>query len=320
MSTEYSGERFLPAECKGEMEIEHFQRYQFARNFVKDKVVLDAACGEGYGSNILVETAKQVYGLDLDEKTVLAAEKKYGSEKLKYVAGSIAKLPFEENTFDVIISFETIEHVDGDLQQNFLEEIERVLKPNGMLIMSTPNKAVYTDLVKGENKFHIKEFYVQEYIDFLKQKFEKIELFCQYPSVGYYISKENETVKKENKPVRIEECRYVIAICANREISYQLDVKDYAYFDDSMYYFLNANAHELEKQLIQTKEEGDVFAAQLESSIKKQQEYIQVLENEIVKHKEYEAHLEKDMKELREYITHLENKQKKTRGFFKKKS
>lgn len=308
MGTEYSGERFMPEECKGEMEIEHFQRYQFAKNFVADKVVLDAACGEGYGSNLLAKTAKKVYGLDLDEKTVRAAQNKYGNERLNYVAGSIAELPFAENTFDVIVSYETIEHVNGELQEKFLEEIERVLKPDGLLIMSTPNKAVYTDLVKGENKFHIKEFYVEEYRNFLAKKFKNIEQFCQYPMVGYYISREKEAVCKENKPVSMQECRYVIAVCSNREIACEWDMKEYAYFDDSMYYFLNRNAHELEKTVISIKNEADAFAEQQRKEIEKQQEYIVFLENELQKHKEYEAHLEKDIKELKECI---ENKKKK---------
>ncbi len=302
MGTEYSGERFLPEKCVGEMQIEHFQRYQFAKVFVTDKVVLDAACGEGYGSNLISEKAKQVYGMDLDEETVQAAQLKYGNEKINYVVGSVSKLPFEDHTFDVIISYETIEHVDENIQQLFLEEITRVLKPEGILIMSTPNKAVYTDRVKGENRFHIKEFYVNEYQDFLKQKFQKIELFCQYPSVGYFIAHANEVVQKENKAIDIKDCRYVIAICTNREIEIEVDMTDYAYFDDSMYYFLNATVHELERKLISTKEEADAFTARQETSIAQQQEYIKFLENEIRKHKEYEAHLEKDIKELKDYI------------------
>ena len=77
MSTEYTGERFLPDECQGEMAIEHYQRYQFARQLVKGKKVLDAACGEGYGSNLLSRTAACVCGLDLDQGAVDSARQKY---------------------------------------------------------------------------------------------------------------------------------------------------------------------------------------------------------------------------------------------------
>ncbi len=100
------------------------------------------------------------------------ANKKYGKDNLSFRAGSVESLPFEDDSFDVVISYETIEHVTGEVQESFLKEIRRVLKPDGFLIMSTPNKAVYTDLVKGENAFHVKEFYVDEFDEFLGSCFK----------------------------------------------------------------------------------------------------------------------------------------------------
>ena len=100
MSAEYTGERFLPKDCKGEMEIEHYQRYRFAAAFVEGKKVLDAACGEGYGSSILSEKAKEVTGLDISAETVENANKKYGKENLSFRARhrrDTGKLP-EGNT------------------------------------------------------------------------------------------------------------------------------------------------------------------------------------------------------------------------------
>ena len=102
--------------------------------------------------------------------------KKYGNHNLKYVSGSVEKLPFENEQFDIVISFETIEHVKESVQKSFLNEIKRVLKKDGMLIMSTPNKAIYTDLVNGKNRYHIKEFYAQEYIDFIKSYFKNVNV------------------------------------------------------------------------------------------------------------------------------------------------
>ena len=124
----------------------------------REKSPWDAACGEGYGSSLLAEEAEEVTGLDIDKEAVENANHKYGNKKLSYLKGSIEELPFEDHTLDVVVSFETIEHVGEEIQKKFLEEICRVLKPEGTLIMSTPNKAVYTDLVEGENPFHVKEF------------------------------------------------------------------------------------------------------------------------------------------------------------------
>ena len=282
MSEEYTGERFLPDECQGEMAIEHYQRYQFARQLVKGKKVLDAACGEGYGSNLLSGAADCVTGLDLDEEAVSRASQKYGSDKLTFFCGSIEKLPFEKNTFDAVVSFETIEHVDAEIQKSFLSEIHRVLKPDGILIMSTPNKAVYTDLVKGVNLFHIKEFYVKEFQDFLSGYFKNIETYCQYPDVGYFITRENEKCAvPDKKGKKQEESRYVIAVCSNGEIDGEINTESLTFFDDRMYYDLNRYAHEKEQEILSMKAEAEGFEKHLEDDIRQQKEYIAKLEHEL---------------------------------------
>lgn len=281
MSTEYTGERFLPDECQGEMAIEHYQRYQFARQLVKGKKVLDAACGEGYGSNLLSRTAACVCGLDLDQGAVDSARQKYESDRLSFFCGSIEKLPFEDHSFDAVISFETIEHVNEEIQKNFLSEIRRILKPDGILIMSTPNKAVYTDRVKGKNSFHIKEFYVEEFQNFLDGYFQNRKMFCQYPDVGYFISGENEArIIPEKEGKKQEESRYVIAVCSNKPVDCEINTKDLTFFDDSMYYDLNRYVHEKEQEILDMKAEADAFQKHLEEDIRQLKEHIGKLERE----------------------------------------
>lgn len=279
MSKEYDGERFIPQECEGEIVIEHLQRYEMFKQLVKGKVVLDAACGEGYGSNILSSVAEKVVGLDIDDYTVERANNMYGNEKLKYQQGSIEKLPFEDKMFDVIISFETIEHVGEEIQGKFLKEIKRVLKKDGILIISTPNKRVYTDLVLGENKFHIKEFYVEEYKNFLSDYFSKISYFYQYPNTGYFLSKEDEDIQITAKGISQEDSRYVIAVCSDSEHTVDLEAR--VTFDDSMYYFLHKHAHTLENTIISMKKETDQFEKKQEDAIEGQKKHIEHLENTI---------------------------------------
>lgn len=281
MSTEYTGERFLPDECQGEMAIEHYQRYQFARQLVKGKKVLDAACGEGYGSNLLSRTAACVCGLDLDQGAVDSARQKYESDRLSFFCGSIEKLPFEDHSFDAVISFETIEHVNEEIQKNFLSEIRRILKPDGILIMSTPNKAVYTDRVKGKNSFHIKEFYVEEFQDFLGGYFQNRKMYCQYPDVGYFISGENEAcIIPEKAGKKQEESRYVIAVCSNEPVDCEINTKDLTFFDDSMYYDLNRYVHEKEQEILDMKADAEAFQKHLEEDIRQLKEHIGKLERE----------------------------------------
>ena len=282
MSREYTGERFLPEECQGEIAAEHYQRYQFAKQFVKGKTVLDAACGEGYGSSLLAEEAAKVTGLDIDRNAVEKAGKKKKKEKLSYQSGSVEKLPFEDGNFDAVVSFETIEHVGEEVQKSFLREISRVLKPDGILIMSTPNKAVYTDLVEGNNPFHVKEFYVNEFREFLSGYFANMEFYCQYPDLGYFISKENEEVNICNKKGRSQkESRYVIAVCSNKPCVYKTDTDCLTIFEAQMYYELNRYAHEKEQEIRKMKAESDAFQQQLEESIRQQKAYIEKLEDDL---------------------------------------
>ena len=305
MKVEYSGERFLPEECNGEIAIEHFQRYQVAKSFAEGKVILDAACGEGYGSSILAEVAETVVGLDVAADTIDLANSKYAKHNLAYTIGDVTSLPFPDHVFDMVVSFETVEHIGIADQQLFMKEICRVLKPDGILIMSTPNKRVYTDLVQGENKFHIKEFYVKEYIEFINEYFEHYELVFQYPSTGYFVENGRDIhfVKEKILP---QQSRYIIAICSKQEILYEFNGDRFTQFDDSMYYFLYRRVHELEKTLLSTKQEADDFERRQEGEIKKQKEYIMHLEKDLNEQKEYIMHLEKDLNEQKEYIIHLE--------------
>lgn len=271
----------MPAECQGEIAIEHYQRYQFASLLVKDKYVLDAACGEGYGSSLLAREAACVIGLDLDETVVKQANEKYGTDRLSFQSGSIEKLPFADHFFDVVVSYETIEHVKEEVQINFLDEIQRVLKPDGVLIISTPNKSIYTERVKGQNPFHLKEFYVSEFKKLLAHYFVQSDIYCQYPDLGYFITKEGCGQKLPDKKEKLpEESRYIIAVCSNKKKNYNIETDIFSIFDDQMYYDLNRYAHEKEEQILRMKEEAEAFQEQLEEEIRKQKEYIAKLEKD----------------------------------------
>lgn len=157
---EFTGERFTP-ECVREIWYEHYHRYAFSKRLVVDKVVLDAACGEGYGSNILSDVASHVTGLDIDEASVKHAQQRYQKPNLSFVQGSCIELPFDDNSFDVVVSFETLEHLAQ--QKEMLVEFNRVLKPDGIIVISTPDKKHYSDAVDFKNEFHVKELYQNEF-------------------------------------------------------------------------------------------------------------------------------------------------------------
>lgn len=173
---EFTGERFTP-ECVREIWYEHYHRYAFATRLVKDKKVLDAACGEGYGSHILAGTAEHVTGIDIDAKSIKHATNRYKQDNLSFINESCTKLTFEDNSFDVIVSFETLEHLE--LQQEMLAEFNRVLKEDGIIIISTPDKAHYSDATGFENEYHVKELYQSEFKDLLDNHWPMQSWFAQ---------------------------------------------------------------------------------------------------------------------------------------------
>lgn len=135
---------------------EHAARYVFSLPFVDGKRVLDIACGTGYGIAILKSTAAHVTGVDVDANAVAEAKAECGG-KAAVLLGNGLGLPFADASFDVITSFETLEHLHE--RATFLSELHRVLRPSGILLLSTPN-ANYSQPVDGipSNPFHIHEY------------------------------------------------------------------------------------------------------------------------------------------------------------------
>lgn len=214
---EFTGERFIPGQTDIELEIEHLNRYQFARQFVLNKIVLDAACGEGYGSNLLARDAAEVYGIDISEESIIHARNKYENKRITFQVASVCELPFATDTFDVIVSFETLEHIDEVSQLKFIQEICRVLKKDGILVISTPNHRIYKR--RGENHFHVRELEYREFKTLLEEKFPCVTFFSQQFEIANAISAPdnmNGVIQSQLSP---ENAEYLIAVCAQHPIA-----------------------------------------------------------------------------------------------------
>ena len=180
---EWTGERFLPWIEGAQIHYEHLHRYAFAAQFVKGRKVLDLACGEGYGSYMMAQEADSVVGVDIDERAINHAQSKYLRKGLHFIKGSITEIPIEgEREFDVIVCFEAIEHVKD--HDKLLSEVKRLIKDDGVFIVSTPNKAIYTDKLQYRNPFHLKELYFNELEPLLRQHFKNVRFLGQRISTG----------------------------------------------------------------------------------------------------------------------------------------
>ena len=253
---EFTGERFTP-ECVREIWYEHFHRYVFARNLVKGLRVLDAACGEGYGSALLSGTASSVCGVDLSETAVTHARSRYHSETLEFFAADCRQLPFDDDEFEAIVSFETLEHLED--HQGMMAEFRRVLKPTGFLILSSPDKAVYTDQQQNQNEFHVRELYQDELKALLGQYFPAFCLWGQkllFQSAIWSLEEapgvvfqQEEAGQVTDYPAVHHQPVYFIAICANEPSSLPSVGEGLSLFDDATESVYEHYYHEIRKHI-----------------------------------------------------------------------
>src|SRR5258706_8727062 len=174
---EFTGERVIPGEVDADLWQEHVSRYLLARSWVTGARVLDAGCGTGYGSALLAETAAEVIGLDRASEALDYARAHYPGRNLAFKQGECCPLPFADGEFDWVIAFEVIEHLpDADA---FLREIRRVLRPQGRLAVSTPNRRFYTEEHDYHNPFHVREFDGPEFEASLKAHFAHCQILEQ---------------------------------------------------------------------------------------------------------------------------------------------
>lgn len=221
---------------------EHLNRYKLAQKFVKGKRVLDAACGAGYGTQMLqVAGASYVLGVDIDEASLSNARKTYAHDVIEYAYGDVNKLDLENESFDVVVSFETIEHIkDGSV---WIKESSRLLKDDGIFIVSTPNRSIANPaaffMEQPRNPYHKYEYTTTELVGELLKEYDILELYGQTFTPDYtafqntvvrqarnlsttYTPYHNPTIKgyelvalgevKDMNPL------YVVAVCRKKRI------------------------------------------------------------------------------------------------------
>lgn len=173
---EATGERFLP-EMQGTIALEHLHRYAMAKDLAAGKVVLDIACGEGYGSAVLAGAAARVYGVDIAPDAIAHAKAKYQRPNVEFLTGRCADIPLADGAVDLVVSFETIEHHTE--HKEMFAEIKRVLRPGGLMIMSSPDKLEYTERANHANAYHVKELYAEEFQQLVERYFTHVAILGQ---------------------------------------------------------------------------------------------------------------------------------------------
>lgn len=316
----FDGERYVPEFTTASISYEHWHRYLFASEFVHSKAVLDIACGEGYGTFYLSTSAEKVLGVDISAETIHQASSKYIKSNLEFIHGSATKIPVDgEHVFDVITSFETIEHLSVDEQEEFLKEVKRLLKPGGLFIISTPNKLVYSDIPVYKNEFHQKEFYIDEFEQFLNKSFKKVALLGEntYP-ISYVWPFSSSSTRLTEHRIKLsqngfyssseaKQVLFVIAVCSDADLP---DIGSFVQLDLSQQMLVERDnrIRELESELATEEEAKKNIELQLQalSTLKNQNEStIEILNARVSDRERITADLKEQLYQSRQEVLHL---------------
>lgn len=175
---DFTGERVVPGLVDPDLLNEHLARYRLAARFAEGKTVLDAGCGSGYGMSAF-DHASWAVGIDVSADAVAYARREYARPGVQFLQASCDAIPFRDESFGLATAFEVIEHLER--WEELLSEARRVLRPEGILLVSTPNKAYYaeTRAAAGPNPYHVHEFEYGEFEAALRDVFPHVHLWAQ---------------------------------------------------------------------------------------------------------------------------------------------
>lgn len=162
MDLQFTGERLIPGRSDPLLEEEHRSRYRLAAEWMAGRRrVLDFGCGEGYGAEMLQSGgAGQAWGTDIAVHVIAHAARRYRVHGRHFAVTDCRRSCLRDESFDGVVAFEVIEHVETPLA--LLREARRLLTEDGLLVVSTPDKRIYSDATGFKNPFHRKELYSEE--------------------------------------------------------------------------------------------------------------------------------------------------------------
>ena len=189
--------------------IRHKKAYDFVKDEIKNKKILEIGCGSGFGSNILSDYASEVYAIDIDRDAIEKAKENNKKRNIKfYNIDVLDGLPFDRNSFDSVVCFQVFEHIDPRKTKRFLSEIERILKSSGKLFLTTPNRKIrLLFFQKPLNKYHKKEYSAKSLRKSLERVFSRVDIYGlrarkDIEEIEYRRAKQNYFYTFVKKPVK----------------------------------------------------------------------------------------------------------------------
>lgn len=179
--------RIIPGETGRNLYMQHLKVYEFLSKNAKNKQILEVGCGDGYGAAFLAKSVGSIVAVDYENEVISTAQNKYKANNLKYLCMDATKLGFNENEFDLVCSFQVIEHIPENRLLTYLTELKRVLKPDGELYLSTLNleKVMKDPSTYKKNPAHCKEFRISGLRDVLSKVFNDYVIYGLHPSLEH---------------------------------------------------------------------------------------------------------------------------------------
>jgi ubiquinone/menaquinone biosynthesis C-methylase UbiE/predicted nucleic acid-binding Zn-ribbon protein len=320
----WTGERLVTT-CHRPLVYEHLHRYAVAFGLAKRKRVLDIACGEGYGANLLARIASKVTGVDLDAGTIAHAKAKYRHRNLHFVRGSCTEIPCEDHSIDLVASFETIEHISehGD----FLSEIKRVLVPGGILVISSPHKAEYQKVSETANPFHEAELDHDEFVQLITKTFKHCVAAKQRLVVGSWIAPDGPSAQVSTATFRgwfdgidiesgVYRGIYSIAICSDRALPV-FNLGMFENFRDSADAWNLLDTYDtpaqLSAQLLELSRASDEKTKQvlrIQHEFEEKAKHVVLLQGELKEKSQQVAHFQREIEEKAKHVVLLQGELK----------
>jgi SAM-dependent methyltransferase len=325
---EFTGERFIPHQTDPILALEHYHRYYFASRFAQNKRILDMACGEGYGSAFLSQQAEAVIGIDCDPATVEHAREKYSSRtNLHFETGHCEESPEGEQSFDLVVAFELLEHLDSDAQSRFLANVRRVLKEDGLFIVSSPDRDEYAETHRSRNEFHKHEMTLAELREFLRSHFKHVHLCAQrvlslstlwqledWRRTPFSFHSRRDLLDNIPAGVSFSPPLYILALCSNSTLPENIFVESNSLYLDvsnsdqrKLSQWADQLTHEILKgrefieDLQQQLKERTAWAVNLDEETKRQAALIEALKTDLESRTQWAISLESDVAREREH-------------------
>jgi SAM-dependent methyltransferase len=305
-------ERIIPGKVDSDLYNEHISRYLFAKQFIKEKKVLDLGCGTGYGSNVMAKVARKVVGVDISKEAIIYANEHFNTRKVSFHSEDCARLGLADKSFDVVVSFEVIEHIKD--YTALIKEAKRVLTNNGIFILSTPNKKMTEE--HGEtNPYHIHEFYYDELEHLLKGFFGQVQILAENHCPGISISSPQCKKGDTHFPLDVNDSAtddflktpsYFIAVCYQHTKSVPT-INRLFYIPSEANVLREKDSHikALQEQLKEFNKHTE-WATKLDAELQEKNKYLTQLKREFDERTNYVRKLTKDLEEKNRYIGKLQ--------------